>query len=397
MKIRVILSGLLLSASIHGEGEPPPLIRHTWAGALSPFTSTETSISTKGEVEVRITPRRGAVYSYRTSLSLPELEQLDSQLDLSGFLAETPPPVGTAGLPEIPDLGMNTLEITRAEKKRMLKFQREESLEPLVQTLRLLVGQAVAVNEIETDGNIYSAISRLGKDPAQVLQPGRLKKPLTKYIGRTADRQHLEWALTGLAATSTPEEFAAVVATGLKDEKRGDLMSNAIPSAPKEHEAALCPVLLDFLETHDTLPKLSKEKKYALEAFPRRLGAQGYKPAIPFLIARLERSGQGKPPSGSVAELAEMGAEGVRAVIPFLNRDDGQQRCRAVEILAITAALAPGKHPAQSYDEAEYAEIRPLLRKILPQLTTMAGSDPDQAVKYTVARELHRIQEAIEP
>lgn len=391
MRLRAIFTSLLLCTASHGEDKTPPLLRYDWSGGFSPLASTKSRISNKGEVEVTVTPRQGAAYSYHTTLSETELEQLNALLDSCEVFKNPAAPDDRPRRPETGDAGITELEANRAGSRRSLTFVHEPTLEPLAQHIYRLVFQAIAVHSIETDSEFYSATSGLGKLPSPVLQPNRLKEPLAKYIATTQDRQRLEWALTGLAQISTAEEFAGTVSDGLKKEKRTDLLSSAIPGAgniPDSHEAALCPVYLEFLKTYDTRTGLSPEKKYALEAFSSRLGDRRYKEAIPFFITRIERSGVGKPPTGTLLPLARMGVEGLRPLVPFLSSEDETRRRQAIEVLAIAARLNPAKHHPQSYSEEEFAPMRPIFKdEVLPRLSAMAESDPSRAAKWLAAKE----------
>jgi hypothetical protein len=394
--IAIIAFAALAQLVAQARGEGAPFLSYRLEGEYSAFENIMITIAETGETAVSIKKRNEEPDLYATTLSKEELGFLNTLIDSTGFFT----------LPEVDQSfrihsGETHLTIVRGARKKTLVFRDRPDLHPLTGLLWQLMTQATATLAIESNGDIYTAMSALNQRSAgaKALQPERLKAPLIAFVEEADDRQKIEWSLEGLAWITTPGEFAGLIASEIKRPDRKDLMLTAIPKSgnlPEAHWRALGPFYLNYVKQHQPRRNdLTKDEGWALEEFTRSLGNLRYGPAIPMFLERLEECTQ-KTPTPEFIPLCQMGQPGLQALIPYLESPDAVVRGNTITLLMFASRGNPRSKYSNPFTAAEYKNmIKVFQDTILPRLTQIAESDPSAEVRKRASEAIPEIRSEI--
>lgn len=361
-------------------GSPRPFVSYHWKGGLSPYGEVVIKITQSGEVHVQSEKRQHEVENYDTDLSAEELEGLRMLVRSTDFLSQPERDSQFAT-----DMGETDLTVSLDGRTKNLKFGYRPTLDPLLSFLRRLHGQAEVFHVLTKSGDVYSALS------AHILQPYRLKRPWITYFQKQTEYQKVQWALHALAAVMTPEEFAGVVATEMRE--KGKI---ALPMPPYDfpdaHAQAICPVYLLYLK--ENFPSLAEFEKGADgqdEQIVKFLGEYKYTQAIPFFMKWFAEDNK-RYAEFALSPIANMGMDGIHTLSALLDDPKDAHRESAMEVLANAAADSHREFP-NAVLEWEYNQIKNLFEQsVLPKLTHLAASDTSEPVRKKAAETIKKIK-----
>jgi len=393
--ITLVLCGLATAVL----AEEDPFVAFTWQGGRSPYKSVQVTINAAGATEVSVDKRDGPVINYATTLSRDELGALREAVAAAQFFAG----------PDQDELrkldgGRTTLTIRLGEQERTITCAHCAGLEPLTATMWKLVVQAEAIRALERDDDIHQATGVVNPQLAGIkaLQPAQLKEPLLKYVQTHADRQRVEWALTGLSFVTAAEEFAVIIAKELEKPGPREVLLTIAGSQPftgnipAEHGRALCPLYLAFVrEARGRPDKLTKPEAQALSEFTQLLGELRYEPAIPVLKTWFEAH-QKPYVDGSFTPMAKMGVASLAALTPYLRSENENYRLNAIELLAIASRGGPRAGFSNPLPAEEYARMIPVFTNtVIPRLLELAEKDASAKVKTQAGKAVAEIRQRV--
>jgi hypothetical protein len=374
---------LFFAAKVGGAENPPPLLDYRVSSQQTAFESKIT-ISSTGETAVTFAKQKEPASRYQTTLTAGELGLLKVLIESTNVLALTNEEVAPNPL-ERTHSGLAELTIAQGGKTKTLSFSRARTLQPLQEFLWSLQAQAEAIHAIQTDGDLYLASGSVSPRLAgqKVLQREQMKQPLLEYVRTSTNTQKVRSAWEALTWLTTPEEFVGLYAEEAGRNERQEVTLVCLPyqNGSEDHHKELCHFYLAFLRKYQGQPGLGEAARGAIELYPSLLGEYRYVAAIPLLVAWFEQCKQ-KSPTPAITPLAKMGAEGMSALIPFLDSTDEVKRGNAVQLLVIASRGNPRAGFSKPYREDQYKPMVFLFEKqVLPKLRTMAESDPADWVK----------------
>lgn len=397
----LLIMVVVLSLSGIARAVEDPLLTYEWRGGLSQYKEIDVTISQAGEAKVVAHRHDLPALEYRTSLSVEEVAAIRTLVRSTGFFSHP----AVVSRPGATDVGETKIAVHIGNQRNTVTFGYSPSLNPLVHAIEKLIAQASALQAIESDGDIYTAIGAVIPLHAgtKALQAVKLKEPLMRYIHAHDDGQKVEWALEALAWITTPEEYSGFISMGMEEPaQRGKILRiiGTHPycgNIPESHLAALCPVYLSFLrDAYPRLAELDRAEKESLLSFARLLGETRYAPAVPLFMERFESDDRAYV-DASLAPLASIGFESVQALAPYLDSPDENRRIKA--ILLITVAVRGGPHggyanPLPRHEFDSMSEM--LVRSVVPRLRQMSEKDPSDMVKNNARAAVTEIVSQVE-
>ncbi len=299
----------LILAAVAGAQEVP-LLAYQWKGGHSPYKQIGVVIMPAGEATVSWQKHQSPQLEYRTTLSAEEIEALQALIRSTDFFSQT------GGNPvDLRDAGEIELTIRNGGQGKTMKYVRLPELAPMEEMIGKLTAQALALQAIESDGDLGTAACAVSPTLAgrKALQPGALKKPLMTYVRSHHTRQKVQYALEALSYVTTPEEYRGFISLGLSDSLQRETLLSIIGShpycgnIPDAHLKSLCPIYLSYVSNAASRKAgLTQVEKEALESFTYLLGDSRYEPAIPVLLKWFEAHDR-PGADASLTPLAKMG------------------------------------------------------------------------------------------
>ena len=155
--------------------------------------------------------------------------------------------------------GVVRLHAVLGDRDHSIRFGMNRDLAPLLQFVYRIEMQAVTMQRLESDQNIYSATSSISPhlSGSDVLRPEAFVEPLKRYIVDCQDFGKLEWTVTALAQLVSRFEFAGYLAQQMEqaDTERDMLLAQLITShpftenIPADHLKALRPLFVKIQTT----------------------------------------------------------------------------------------------------------------------------------------------------
>lgn len=386
---------LAFVASVAADDEP--FLTYDWGGGYSPYKQVRVIISSSGTATVTGEKQGLAPVDYRTELTPEEMAALRVLIRSTEFFSQ--PDQDTSF---VTDVGEAVLTVHAEGKNRTLTYRYRPSLDPLIHSIWKLITQAIALQAIESDGDIYTATGAVNPRHAgaKALQPYALREPFMSYIRNHDNQQKVRWAFEALAWITTPEEYCGFVSLGIEDHHLKDKYLSVIGmlggNVPESHLHALCPVFLSFArDAHPRIADLNSTEKEALSGFTSLLGETRYQPAIPMLRQWFEEHDQPYITT-SLTPLAKMGVNSLRTLAPYLERPEEAYRINAIELLTIASRLGPNGGYANPLSSYEYGQMIPVFTEtVIPRLRELSENDPSGKAKKRAAEALEEIEKQI--
>jgi len=371
-----------------------PVLTYRNQGARSPFGKVEITISETGDTRVALTKHQTARAPYETKLSAEELAGLDAVMDAVEFFGQPDTDPRTASSARM-HAGGSELSYRQGGRSRTLSFVHRETMLPVVWFLYKLVHQADAVNELVEAGDPGPMLRAVSPQMAggKVLQPQAMKEPLLAFVRKAEEQGKLRAALDALVWITTPEEFLGIISAETRKERGERLLPVAYTSrGTPAHVEMICHFRHAWVRDHHGRQDLTKEQQEALERMIRALQNDRHRPCLP-MFAKWFEENRRLGMELDVLSFGFLGEDSLRAILPYLEREELYYRCNAAELLRIVSRSNPKGVLAFPVAAHEYARMIPVFQQqALPKLRAMAAEATDPRERKAAADAVAEIE-----
>ncbi len=383
------------------QAEDRPVLTYTWSGGFSPYQEIRITIRQSHSVLVQWQKYNEPPNVYETRLRGEEFDALLAALEASDFFNQ---PLKDDPSVWVTDVGETQISINLNGRSRSLTYRYRPGMHLLAEYLGRLRCQAIALDAIRNDDDIYSAVGAVNIHHAglKALQPYCFKEPLKDYILTHADRQRITWTLEALAFVTSSTEFSGFVESALHDHAQREKLLGIIGThpfygnIPVSHLQGLCPIYSRIAErVIDPMLEASAVETEVCDSFIRVMGIARYRPSIPMLIKDFENHRKRGMCASSLA-LSRMGVDGLNVLLPYLESPESCYRVNAIELFTYASETGPHCGFSNPLPQIEYDRMIPVLNDtIIPKLMALSQDDPDEAVRSKAAYAISWIQKWI--